>query len=127
MTGKKIILSTIFLFMTFFINSEIPETLKGTWIRSDRIIFLEDSNNISVILKEYYGWYYDRTVEPEEFSDVHQIQTASVLQIRRSASRYPVLSVFAKYCLSTSLVYKLLYSQAVYQRSLPSSEPEDQV
>lgn len=70
MTGKKIILSTIFFFMTFFINSEIPETLKGTWTRSDRIIFLEDSNNISVILKEYYGWYYDRAVEPEEFSEL---------------------------------------------------------
>lgn len=62
------------LFFMFFFSSilsaEIPEQLKGIWQGNDRIIFFGGNDEISIILKEYYGWYYDRAVEPEEFSKI---------------------------------------------------------
>lgn len=52
--------------------AEIPEELKGIWSGNDRMIFLGGENEISIILKEYYGWYYDRAVEPERFNEIQK-------------------------------------------------------
>ncbi len=60
----------ILLILPKFIFSEIPEQLKGIWTGADRIIFFGENNQISIILKEYYGWYYDRAVEPDDFSKI---------------------------------------------------------
>lgn len=53
---------------------EIPEQLYGIWEGKDRIIFFENDEStkepqIVIILKEYYGWYYDRAVEPKSYSE----------------------------------------------------------
>ena len=62
----------ILFMMSVFSFSEIPEQLKGIWAGNDRIIFFGGNDEISIILKEYYGWYYDRAVEPEEFSRLNE-------------------------------------------------------
>lgn len=69
MNFRKAFIIPFFIF-TSLLHAEIPEELKGIWTRTDRIVFLEDDENISVILKEYYGWYYDRAVEPAEYSQL---------------------------------------------------------
>lgn len=53
---------------------EIPEQLYGIWEGKDRIVFFEKDENtkepqIVIILKEYYGWYYDRAAEPKTYSE----------------------------------------------------------
>lgn len=70
MKQKKFFLFFLFFLAANTIFSEIPEQLKGIWSGNDRIIFFGGNDEISIILKEYYGWYYDRAVEPKEFSDI---------------------------------------------------------
>ena len=53
---------------------EIPRVLQGIWEGKDRFIFFEnaaDDKNpeFVVILKEYYGWYYDRAAEPQIYGE----------------------------------------------------------
>ncbi|MEE0885796.1 MAG: hypothetical protein UIB61_02720 [Treponema sp.] len=69
---KKIFSFFIFFFTTGFVFSEIPEQIKGIWTGKDRIIFFGGNDEISIILKEYYGWYYDRAVEPDDFSNIQE-------------------------------------------------------
>ena len=55
-----------------------PALLEGIWTGGDRCVFFvpEDSaenaavkpTDIAVILKTYYGWFYDRAAEPEEWA-----------------------------------------------------------
>lgn len=50
------------LFLLFFHGagvSEVPSELFGVWQGDDRILFFDESGDFSVILKLYYGWYYD--------------------------------------------------------------------
>lgn len=61
---------SIFLFVCNAAFCTIPSSLKGIWQGNDRIIFLGGEDEISIILKEFYGWYYDRAVEPESFSKI---------------------------------------------------------
>ena len=48
--------------------SKTPEELQGIWQGDDRIVFFGSENQFSVILKLYYGWYYDSAAvsEPEK-------------------------------------------------------------
>ena len=39
--------------------SKTPEELQGIWQGDDRIVFFGSENQFSVILKLYYGWYYE--------------------------------------------------------------------
>ena len=62
-----------FLLIFFFLvnlcfSQNIPSSLYGIWEGKDRIVFFED-NQIVILLKEYYGWYYDRAVEPENYDE----------------------------------------------------------
>ncbi len=71
---RKICSSVILLFLLiFYLSAEIPESLYGIWEGKDRIVFFENTqsekNEIVIILKEYYGWYYDRAVEPSAYAD----------------------------------------------------------
>lgn len=70
MSFRKSFFITLFAFALFSATAEIPSELKGIWSAKDRIVFLDDGDCISVILKEYYGWYYDRAVEPAEHSEL---------------------------------------------------------
>ena len=51
-----------------FCFSKTPEELQGIWQGDDRIVFFGSENQFSVILKLYYGWYYDSAAvsEPEK-------------------------------------------------------------
>lgn len=69
---KKIFSLFSILFSLTVVFAEIPEELKGIWNGNDRMIFFDGENEISIILKEYYGWYYDRAVEPERFSEIQK-------------------------------------------------------
>lgn len=62
---KKIFSVIFYIFLLTKIFSNTPETLKGIWKSDDRLIFLGNNNQLSILLNLYYGWYYDRTVEPD--------------------------------------------------------------
>lgn len=64
----------MFLFFEFRIFSEtIPQKLLGIWEAKDRYIFFEQNDDeepqLVVVLKEYYGWYYDRAAEPASYAE----------------------------------------------------------
>ena len=68
------IMKRIFIFFIFiFIQFNLIAQFKGIWEGKDRIVFFEEQENnqykISIILKEYYGWYYDRTSEPDNYNE----------------------------------------------------------
>lgn len=76
---KKSLLAVIFAFlMPVFLFAQVeesigvPQNLEGIWEGVDRIVFLENDDenkpHLTVILKDYYGWYYDRVLEDEDYS-----------------------------------------------------------
>ena len=73
---RKIRLFFFTLFtLSFSLHSlPFPEALEGIWEGKDRFVFFEnngeDRNEIVILLKEFYGWYYDRAAEPEEYSEI---------------------------------------------------------
>ena len=73
---KKGFLIVLFLALICPVFSQaIPESLQGIWEGKDRFVFFEsaaDDENpeFVIILKEYYGWYYDRAAEPLDYSKV---------------------------------------------------------
>lgn len=46
------------------VSSSLPPLLAGLWQNSQRIVSFESLDSASVILKLFYGWYYDRAAEP---------------------------------------------------------------
>lgn len=50
--------------------ADIPDSLYGIWEGKDRFVFFEknggEDTQIVMLLKTYYGWYYDRAVEGED-------------------------------------------------------------
>ncbi len=70
---KKILFCFLAIFSIFSLFSlEIPDSLYGIWEGKDRFVFFEKSQSpnpqIVILLKEYYGWYYDRAAEPAEYN-----------------------------------------------------------
>lgn len=57
-------------------TSVVPAQLAGLWNGSDRYIYFpvpadkDFSADLVIILKTFYGWYYDRAAEPASFSDI---------------------------------------------------------
>lgn len=56
---------------------EFPTELYGIWEGDDRFVFIEDNKTtgkveIVIILKEFYGWYFDRALEAEDYSNVEK-------------------------------------------------------
>lgn len=63
---KKYFVLCILMFIIVKIYSiTTPEELKGIWQGKDRILFIGDENEFSIILKLYYGWYYDYALEAD--------------------------------------------------------------
>lgn len=46
------------------VSSSLPPLLAGLWQNSQRIVSFESLDSASIILKLFYGWYYDRAAEP---------------------------------------------------------------
>ena len=71
---KKTFIILLFLFFEFHIFSgTIPQKLLGIWEAKDRYVFFEQNDEeepqLVVVLKEYYGWYYDRAAEPASYTE----------------------------------------------------------
>ena len=69
--GFSVFLALFFLFPVF--SEVIPEPLLGIWEGKDRFVFFEqqpenENPKLVIILKEYYGWYFDRAAEPEAYN-----------------------------------------------------------
>ena len=77
---KKGFLVVLFIALISSLPSqENLKKLNGIWEGRDRFIFFEnaaDDENpfFIIVLKTYYGWYYDRAAEPPQISEV-QIRT----------------------------------------------------
>lgn len=73
---KKSASLLFFVFLAnFCFSKNIPSELYGIWEGKDRIVFFEETDDSSdlqavILLKEYYGWYYDRAVEPEKYEEM---------------------------------------------------------
>lgn len=75
---KKSLLLLIYVFlMPLFLfgqirETSVPQSMEGIWEGIDRIVFLENDEenqpHLTVILKDYYGWYYDRALEDEIYA-----------------------------------------------------------
>lgn len=52
----------------------LPEIIEGVWQGDDRYIFFNETeeerltSNIALLLKTYYGWFYDRAAEPDSYA-----------------------------------------------------------
>lgn len=69
--GFSVLLALFFLFPVFSID--LPEPLLGIWEGKDRFVFFEqqpenENPELVIILKEYYGWYFDRAAEPQAYA-----------------------------------------------------------
>ncbi len=45
---------------------DVPELLHGVWQNDSRIVVFEQNSSMDIVLKLFYGWYYDRAAEPRE-------------------------------------------------------------
>lgn len=67
--------AVLFLLMLCPLYSvSLPENLEGIWEGKDRFVFFESTeeeqgNKIVILLKNFYGWYYDRAAEPESYAE----------------------------------------------------------
>ena len=82
MSLKKIFTAILLFFSILNLNAEIPKELEGIWTGKDRLLFINENGDFSIILKEYYGWYFDRVTEPDSFS--------SLLKRPRNAASQPI-------------------------------------
>ena len=74
---KGFLVVLIFALMYPVFSQKMPESLKGIWEGKDRFIYFEDASDdenpeLVVILKEFYGWYYDRASEPSEYNQIEK-------------------------------------------------------
>lgn len=46
------------------ITSTLPPLMAGLWENSQRVVSFESLDSAQVVLKLFYGWYYDRAAEP---------------------------------------------------------------
>ena len=73
---KKGFLVVLFMALIFPVFSQaVPLDLEGLWEGKDRFLFFEnaaDDENpeLVIVLKEYYGWYYDRAAEAKAYSSI---------------------------------------------------------
>lgn len=71
------LIGLLILSANLFSQNKIPEQLYGLWEGKDRYVFIEENPDpekepeIVVVLKLFYGWYYDRAAEPKEISEAY--------------------------------------------------------
>ena len=83
MMKKGFFIGVFFLVNFCAFSFQLPEKLEGLWEGKDRYVFFESSDSeqnendnpysadtceIVIVLKEYYGWYYDRAAESQAHS-----------------------------------------------------------
>ena len=68
------------------ISSSLPPLLAGLWQNNQRIVSFENLDSASVILKLFYGWYYDRAAEPGTQTFVDSIMSTTQLDYNYSGA-----------------------------------------
>ena len=111
---KKISLLIIFFFALFnLFAAELPDSLYGIWEGKDRFVFFEKTEEdnqpqIVILLKEYYGWYYDRAVEPEEYAK-KEVRVRNTATSRKAEQVYidavPISKNQIKECFELQMTY----------------------
>ena len=73
MSKKLFSILSFSLIITSLFAETLPTKLFGIWESKDRYVFFEqndeDEPQLVVVLKEYYGWYYDRAAEPASYNE----------------------------------------------------------
>lgn len=82
---KKSLFLACFFSICFSVFTEIPSSLSGIWESDDRILFISESGEFSIVLKVYNGWYFDRAAESPGFED------ESTRERNAASSRNPVV------------------------------------
>lgn len=68
------------------ISPSLPSLLAGLWQNNQRIVSFENLDSASVILKLFYGWYYDRAAEPGTQTFVDSIMSTTQLDYNYSSA-----------------------------------------
>lgn len=68
------------------ISPSLPSLLAGLWQNNQRIVSFENLDSASVILKLFYGWYYDRAAEPGTQTFVDSIMSTTQLDYNYSGA-----------------------------------------
>lgn len=97
---KKIIFLCFLIISSRVFAETIPNQLIGIWEGKDRYVFFEEnvenqSDELVIVLKEYYGWYLDRAAESEQYSQKEK-------RIRNSATHKTAEHI--KFSLSKNLI-----------------------
>ena len=71
---KGFLVVLLFALICPVFSQKIPEVLQGIWEGKDRFVYFDNATDdenpeFVIILKEYYGWYYDRAAEPLEYKE----------------------------------------------------------
>ena len=71
---KGFLVVLLFALICPVFSQKIPVVLQGIWEGKDRFVYFDNATDdenpeFVIILKEYYGWYYDRAAEPLEYKD----------------------------------------------------------
>ena len=71
---KKLTVLFALFFTAGIFFAQIPDSLYGIWEGKDRFVFFEQSQDnqtpqITIVLKAFYGWYYDRAAEPQSYAE----------------------------------------------------------
>ena len=71
---KGFLVVLLFALICPVFSQKIPKVLQGIWEGKDRFVYFDnaaDDENpeFVIILKEYYGWYYDRAAEPVDYAE----------------------------------------------------------
>lgn len=82
---KKSLFLVCFFSLCLSVFPEIPSSLSGIWESDDRILFISESGEFSIVLKLYNGWYFDRAAESPGFED------GSAKERNAASSRNPVV------------------------------------
>lgn len=112
---NKICFFCAFLLNFPFFSQDIESSLYGIWEGKDRFVFFEENfqnqnNELVVVLKEYYGWYFDRAAENENYSkefkrannaatyhDVERINFSTKNISSKNIEAYEMEIVFSKF------------------------------
>ena len=70
---KGFLVVLYFALISSVFSQAIPVPLQGIWEGKDRFVYFDNASDdenpqFVIILKEYYGWYYDRAAEPVDLA-----------------------------------------------------------
>lgn len=67
-------------------SSSLPPLLAGLWQNSQRIVSFENLDSANVILKLFYGWYYDRAAEPGAQTGTESVMSTTQIDYNYSGA-----------------------------------------